>query len=325
MSESLILTHVTKTFHGAPPVRAVDDVTLTIRENEFFTLLGPSGCGKTTLLRLIAGLDRMDAGRITLSGKDITHAPAHQRPVNTVFQNYALFPHMTVEENVGFGPNMRGLKDGDAITNILRLVRMDDMRERKPDQLSGGQQQRVALARALVNRPKVLLLDESLSALDRALRQEMQDELKRLQHETKTTFVFVTHDQDEALSLSDRIAVMEHGRVTQVGTPRDIYDRPATRFIAGFVGACHFVPAARFFADVPGEIGLRPENVSLNGVNRPSAEGTVQGVSYRGAKTCYRIALTDGGTLEACTEEEKRVGDVVRAFIDPTRVIRCVA
>ncbi|MCY4286016.1 MAG: ABC transporter ATP-binding protein [Thiotrichales bacterium] len=232
---------VTKIFGSddSAEVTALDDVTVSIRENEFFTLLGPSGCGKTTLLRLIAGFDHPTRGEIRLHGEDISHLPPYQRRVNTVFQSYALFPHMTVAENIAFGPEMLGQPRAEVartVDEMLGLVRMEEFSARRPEQISGGQQQRVALARALAAHPRVLLLDEPLSALDLKLRKEMQIELKRLQHETGITFVFVTHDQEEALTMSDRIAVMNAGRILQIGAPREIYDHPAERFVANFIG-----------------------------------------------------------------------------------------
>ena len=229
---------------GGDIVRALDDVSLTIEENEFFTLLGPSGCGKTTLLRLIAGFEHPSGGHILLHGEDISPLPPYRRPVNTVFQNYALFPHLTVGDNVGFGLQMLGRPRGEidaTVGAMLRLVRMEELKNRKVGQISGGQQQRVALARALAPRPKVLLLDEPLSALDLKLRKEMQIELKRLQHETGITFIFVTHDQEEALTMSDRLAVMNGGRLLQIGSPHEIYDRPQNRFVANFIGETNFL------------------------------------------------------------------------------------
>jgi spermidine/putrescine transport system ATP-binding protein len=231
---------------GAAAVRALDGVSLDIRRGEFFTLLGPSGCGKTTLLRLIAGFEQPSAGSLRIGGAEVAGLGPNRRPVNTVFQNYALFPHMTVAENVSFGLRMQGRPRAEVqatTAEMLRLVRMEAMADRRPSQISGGQQQRVALARALAPRPRVLLLDEPLSALDLKLRKEMQGELKRLQAETGITFVFVTHDQEEALTMSDRIAVMSAGRILQVGTPEEIYDRPADRFVADFIGETNFLPA----------------------------------------------------------------------------------
>ena len=229
---------------GDGKVVALNRVSLVIRENEFFTLLGPSGCGKTTLLRMIAGFEYQDEGNILLYGDDIANLPPFRRPINTVFQSYALFPHMTVSENIGFGLKMLGQSKPEITTRVsemLKLVQMEELKDRRISQISGGQQQRVALARALAPRPKVLLLDEPLSALDYKLRKEMQIELKRLQNETGITFIFVTHDQEEALTMSDRIAVMDKGNVLQIGSPREIYHRPADRFVASFIGESNFL------------------------------------------------------------------------------------
>ena len=226
-------------------VTAVDRMNLTIRRGEFFSLLGPSGCGKTTTLRMIAGFDLPDSGQILLDGKDVTHLPPFQRRVNTVFQNYALFPHLNVFENVAFGLRRKRLPEdqiAQKVEWILGLVRLNGMERRQINQLSGGQQQRVAVARALVNEPEVLLLDEPLAALDQKLRREMQFELKRLQKEMKITFVLVTHDQEEALTMSDSVAVLSTGHVEQVGNPKDVYNTPTTRFVADFIGAANFLP-----------------------------------------------------------------------------------
>src|SRR5437870_4040147 len=231
------LVGVSKRFGG---VNAVDDVSLEIAEGEFFSLLGPSGCGKTTTLRMIAGFETPDEGRIVLDGQDVTSVPANRRPVNMVFQQYALFPHMSIYDNVAFGLKVKRVprsEHRDRIQQILRVVELEGLERRRPRQLSGGQQQRVALARALVNRPAALLLDEPLGALDVNLRKQMQLELKRIQTGLGTTFVYVTHDQEEALAMSDRIAVMNGGRVEQVGSPREIYDRPRTAFVADFIGS----------------------------------------------------------------------------------------
>jgi len=265
---AISIEQVSKTFGGgADMVRAVDDVSLAIRRNEFFTLLGPSGCGKTTLLRLIAGFEHPTHGKLLLEGVDISALPPYQRPVNTVFQNYALFPHMTVAQNIGFGLEMLGRPKAEIASTVdamLKLVRMEELKNRRTSQISGGQQQRVALARALAPRPKVLLLDEPLSALDFKLRKDMQIELKRLQSETGITFVFVTHDQEEALTMSDRIAVMAKGKVLQVGSPRDIYDRPAERFVANFVGDTNFLSAEMgSFVASTGSVRL-PSGVTLS-------------------------------------------------------------
>jgi len=224
---------------------AVDDVGFAVARGEFFSLLGPSGCGKTTLLRLVAGFEDATAGTIRLDGRDVHGVPPYRRPVNTVFQNYALFPHLTVFENVAFGPRIRRRPAADVerrVRAMLDVVRLGDLAARRPSQLSGGQRQRVALARALVNDPSALLLDEPLSALDLALRREMQGELKRIQREVGVTFVFVTHDQEEAITLSDRVAVLRAGRLEQVGTPQAVYDAPATAFVARFIGIANLLP-----------------------------------------------------------------------------------
>ena len=225
-------------------VTAVDDVTLQIYDGEFFSLLGPSGCGKTTTLRMIAGLELPSSGSVLIHGQEMAQEPAYRRPVNTVFQRYALFPHMTVYDNVAFGLRMKQVAKDEVrqrVDDVLKLVRLDAMGQRKPGQLSGGQQQRVALARALVNNPEVLLLDEPLGALDLKLRQAMQDELKRIQQTVGITFIYVTHDQEEALTMSDRIAVMNDGRVLQVDTPYELYEDPESRFVANFIGETNFL------------------------------------------------------------------------------------
>lgn len=252
MNESVVLDGVVKT-HG--PVVAVDHVSLSIQSGEFFSILGPSGSGKTTVLRLIAGLDRPDQGEILIQQRVVTSDPPHERPVNMVFQHYALFPHMSVFDNVAFGLKMRGERPSNiqkAVDDMLALVRLQGKENRLPGQLSGGEQQRVALARALVNRPVVLLLDEPLAALDQQLRQEMQGELKRLQREVKATFVCVTHQQDEALMLSDRVAVMHGGKLLQVGTPQEIYDQPVSSIVAKFIGLSNLLSGtiARFDGEV---------------------------------------------------------------------------
>lgn len=235
-SGSVELRSLTKRYGDAV---AVDDISLTVQAGEFISLLGPSGCGKTTTLRLIGGFEFPDDGSIQISGKNVENLPPHKRPVNTVFQAYALFPHMKVADNVAYGLRLSGVPKaevGDRVSRALDMVRMTAFAARKPAQLSGGQQQRVALARALVNRPAVLLLDEPMSALDRKLREEMQVELKLLQQELGTTFIFVTHDQEEALSMSDRVAVMKDGRIEQIGTASSVYDSPESAFVAGFIG-----------------------------------------------------------------------------------------
>ncbi|MGK0716060.1 ABC transporter ATP-binding protein [Leucobacter sp. W1153] len=245
-SRELTISGARKTFITPEKthVNAIDDVSFTIKQGEFFVMLGPSGCGKTTLLRSIAGLDSLDGGEIHLGSTRIDQLAPHERPVNTVFQSYALFPHLTIAQNIAFGLEMEGRKKPEVdarVTEMLELVQLSDMANRKPTQLSGGQQQRVALARALAKQPQVLLLDEPLAALDLKLRRGMQSELKRLQRTTGITFVFVTHDQEEALSMGDRIAVFNQGRPEQIGTPEEIYEKPASRFVADFIGETNFV------------------------------------------------------------------------------------
>jgi spermidine/putrescine transport system ATP-binding protein len=315
---------VSKIFGGGQEaVRAVDDVSVAIRKNEFFTLLGPSGCGKTTLLRLIAGFEHPSKGRILLEGEDISALPPYRRPVNTVFQNYALFPHMSVAENIAFGLEMLGRPKSEVqstVSAMLKLVRMEELRDRRTSQISGGQQQRVALARALAPHPKVLLLDEPLSALDYKLRKDMQIELKRLQHETGITFIFVTHDQEEALTMSDRIAVMSKGRILQIGGPRDIYDRPSERFVANFIGDTNFLEAelkagANGFGTVvlpsgretraslpeggasPGRVSvvIRPEHAILTrDAGASMLKGKLENIVYFGTDTHYHLKLASG-------------------------------
>jgi spermidine/putrescine transport system ATP-binding protein len=320
------IRNVSKIFgSGNDRVIAVDDVSVAIRENEFFTLLGPSGCGKTTLLRLIAGFEHPTAGHILLHGEDISPLPPYKRPVNTVFQNYALFPHMTVAGNIGFGLEMLGRAKPDvaaAVDDMLQLVRMEELKQRRIGQISGGQQQRVALARALAPQPKVLLLDEPLSALDLKLRKEMQIELKRLQHETGITFVFVTHDQEEALTMSDRVAVISRGKILQIGTPRQIYDHPAERFVANFIGETNFLPAEILAvadgsatvrlpsgktvpATLPGQtdvmavgqasVVIRPEHAHLTrDLAQAALQGRLETIVYFGTDTHYTVRLAGG-------------------------------
>jgi spermidine/putrescine transport system ATP-binding protein len=332
---------VTKIFgEGASVVRALDDVSVTIRQNEFFTLLGPSGCGKTTLLRLIAGFDHPSAGTILLQGADISHLPPYQRSVNTVFQSYALFPHMTVAENIGFGLEMLGkpkVEVAGTVAAMLKLVRMEELRDRRTDQISGGQQQRVALARALAPKPKVLLLDEPLSALDYKLRKEMQIELKRLQNETRITFIFVTHDQEEALTMSDRVAVMNRGKILQIGSPREIYDHPAERFVADFIGDTNFLAAEvvsvdgrravlrlasgqEVGADLPDGMApggsvtaaIRPEHASL-AMAGGELRGELQNIVYFGTDTHYHVRLTDGAAFVVRTQNLRDSDETFRA------------
>ena len=282
-------------------VVAVDGVDLAIQAGEFFTLLGPSGSGKTTTLRLIAGFERPDEGRVELGGADVTDEPPYARDVNTVFQDYALFPHMTVAENVGYGLRVRGVPRRERrarVENVLGRMRLPGVGERKPIQLSGGQRQRVALARSLVNRPRVLLLDEPLGALDLKLRQEMQLFLKSLQQDLGTTFVYVTHDQDEALTMSDRLAVFDQGRIQQVGTPAEVYERPASAFVAGFVGVSNLLERnGRCFA-------VRPEKIRMTDAGAAPARGDhaetgrIRDVVYAGMVTRYVVELDGGGELQ---------------------------
>jgi putative spermidine/putrescine transport system ATP-binding protein len=281
-------------------VAAVDGVDLEIAPGEFFTLLGPSGSGKTTTLRLIAGFERPDTGLIELHGRDVTRAAPYERDVNTVFQDYALFPHMTVAENVGYGLRVKGVRKAERrarVDEALQLVRLPDVGGRKPVQLSGGQRQRIALARSLVNRPRVLLLDEPLGALDLKLRQEMQIELKRIQQEVGLTFVYVTHDQEEALTMSDRLAVFNRGRIEQLGAPAEVYERPATEFVAGFVGVSNVIERdGRRFT-------VRPEKIHMLETDEQTARGDtvesgrIRDVVYAGMFTRYVVELDSGGAL----------------------------
>ena len=277
-----------------PAVRALDDVDITIADNEFFTLLGPSGCGKTTLLRILAGFEHPTAGRVLLDGADIAALPPNKRPVNTMFQSYALFPHLTVARNVAFGLEMLDRARGEIdarVREMLALVRLPDLAGRRPAALSGGQQQRVALARALAPHPRVLLLDEPLSALDLKLRKEMQLELKRLQRKTGITFVLVTHDQEEALAMSDRIAVMSAGRVQQVGTPEEIYEQPGNRFVADFIGEANLLALTALGRPGAGWVALRPERMRLAPQGR--LRGRLVSSTYLGSDTLYEV---DAGT-----------------------------
>jgi len=342
------IDNVTKQFgEGAAAVQALRRVSLAIPEASFFTLLGPSGCGKTTLLRLIAGFELPTGGDIRLDGQSIGHLPPHHRPVNTVFQSYALFPHMTVARNIGFGLEMQGRKPSDVaatVNKMLTLVRMEEYAARRVDQLSGGQQQRVALARALAPHPKVLLLDEPLSALDLKLRKQMQGELKRLQAETGITFVFVTHDQGEALAMSDQIAVMSAGEVQQVGSPEAIYTRPRSAFVADFIGDTNIVPATllryegdraviRFaqgpelcanaasdaLAAGPVQVALRPETITLTDAADPAALmcGTVAESTYQGAATQLTVRLETGPEIRVEVTDPPSPGTRVGIACDP--------
>ncbi|WP_183189786.1 ABC transporter ATP-binding protein [Ancylobacter tetraedralis] len=342
---------------GPSALRALDNVSVSIRENEFFTLLGPSGCGKTTLLRMIAGFEYPTEGAILLHGEDIAGLPPFKRPINTVFQSYALFPHLSVWENVAFGLQMLGRPSaeiGPRVAEMLKLVHMEELAQRRTDQISGGQAQRVALARALAPAPKVLLLDEPLSALDYKLRKEMQIELKRMQSETGITFVFVTHDQEEALTMSDRIAVMSKGKVLQIGSPWDIYDKPAERFVADFIGETNFLTAEmvgigggtarvrlRSGIEIPATIAegytpgreativVRPEHARAVKTGGQLA-GKVENVVYFGTDTHIYIVLDEGGPFMVRQQNSRsqscgfEVGDRVGIDIaaDAAQVLR---
>ena len=295
------LESVTKAYGD---VVAVDDLALEVAPGEFFTMLGPSGSGKTTTLRLIAGFESPDEGRVLLNGADVTRQPPYARDVNTVFQDYALFPHMTIGENVAYGMKVKRVGRSERNTRTseaLELVRLGGLANRKPSQLSGGQRQRVALARAIVNRPQVLLLDEPLGALDLKLRQEMQIELKRIQQEVGITFVYVTHDQEEALTMSDRLAVFNAGRIEQVGTPAEVYEHPETEFVAGFVGISNVLE--RPVNGEPSRFTVRPEKIRIleeHEAAEPVAHsetGRIRDVLYIGMVTRYSVELDEGGVL----------------------------
>jgi spermidine/putrescine transport system ATP-binding protein len=311
-------------------VVAVDHINLEVEDGEFFSLLGPSGCGKTTTLRMIGGFEEPTSGLIELSGQDVTWLPPYKRNVNTVFQNYALFPHLSIYENVAFGLRRKAVRESEVKTRVremLALVELAGFERRKPSQISGGQAQRVALARALINRPGVLLLDEPLGALDLKLRKQMQVELKRIQQEVGITFIYVTHDQEEAMTMSDRIAVMNKGRYEQLGDPESLYERPQTRFVAGFLGVSNLlpgtvvdrtgergtiklsdgshvhVPAASLNGATDIDIGVRPEKIRLQageaavGAGRNSLVGTIRDASYLGVSTNYIVETRDGASL----------------------------
>jgi spermidine/putrescine transport system ATP-binding protein len=338
-------------------VRAVDGVSIDVQAGEFFSLLGPSGCGKTTTLRMIGGFEMPTAGRILLRGRDITHDPPDKRPVNMVFQQYALFPHLDVAGNVGFGLRRRKVERAEITRRVgeaLELVRLQGYERRRPSELSGGQQQRVALARALVNRPTVLLLDEPLGALDLKLRRQLQIELKRIQAEVGITFVYVTHDQEEALTMSDRIAVMHAGRVEQLGTPEELYERPATRFVADFIGTTNLLIGSVESVDagsvvvrldsgdacrVAGsglrtgrtlELSIRPESIVLKRSNGTAPDDTgplraqVEQVAYLGGSVQYQVR-TDGGlsitVLASKTGERHPVGSDVDIAWSPDEAL----
>ena len=303
----------------------MDQVDLEIRDGEFFSLLGPSGSGKTTCLRMIAGFERPTAGRILLYGQDVSSLPPYERDINTVFQDYALFPHMTVDANIAYGPMIKGVSKTEQRTQVdamLDLVQLPGFGHRKPSQLSGGQRQRVALARALINHPKVLLLDEPLGALDLKLRQQMQVELKAIQKRVGITFIFVTHDQEEALTMSDRIAVFQEGTLLQVGTPSEIYERPQSAFVAGFVGTSNLVSGAVARRIIGSEetFSIRPEKIHLGSVSEAvgtdmyAVDGLVRDVVYLGLFTRYVVEIDGGSDLIVVAQNLKTTSmDVLSA------------
>ena len=321
---------------------AVDHITIDVKDGEFFSLLGPSGCGKTTTLRMIGGFEQPTSGLIELQGQDVTWLPSYKRNVNTVFQSYALFPHLTIEENVAFGLRRKKVKDAEVkrrVKEMLELVELPGFDKRKPNQISGGQAQRVALARALINRPAVLLLDEPLGALDLKLRKQMQVELKRIQREVGITFIYVTHDQEEAMTMSDRIAVMNRGKYEQLGDPESLYERPQTRFVAGFLGVSNLlkgdldgtadgfalvkladdtrlrVPAALVDGQTEIEVGIRPEKIRMNRTAEaiPAASnqipGTVRDVSYVGVSTQYIVEGKSGLPMTVYEQNVERTSN----------------
>ena len=302
-------------------VKAVDGVDLDINPGEFLTLLGPSGSGKTTVLRMIAGFETPDSGSVKLNGKDITYLPPYERDVNTVFQDYALFPHMDVISNIEYGLRVKGVEKKERREKALKAldqIRLSGYENRKPNQLSGGQRQRVALARALVNRPSVLLLDEPLGALDLKLRQQMQIELKELQREVGITFIFVTHDQEEALTMSDRIAVFDKGKIQQLDNPSTIYERPSNEFVAGFVGISNLISgkAAEEIIGKAGTFTVRPEKIQLGKMTGQvrSAEGTIKEVEYLGPSTRFLVELDAGVTLMALRQNTHETSLEVEAL-----------
>jgi len=338
-SNVIVLDHVSKRYGDFV---AVHDANFSIASGEFFAMLGPSGCGKTTTLKMIAGFEQPTAGRVMLDGVDVSDVPPYKRNVNTVFQQYALFPHMTVFDNVAFGPRSKKVDESRiraSVMEMLEIVRLSDFAQRKPSQLSGGQQQRVALARALVNYPSALLLDEPLAALDLKLREAMQIELKRIQREVGISFIFVTHDQGEALTMSDRIAVMSQGHVEQIGTPQDIYRSPASLFVAGFIGSANLLPGTFQHYDgadavvalkagstirVAGQAGthaiganvsvmLRPERLQLSEHADPqgqSLQGTLTDLVFQGATARMIVRLADGTELNCLADSSARMPQI---------------
>ena len=349
MDNSFIdIVGVSKSFGG---VKAVDDISLSVHQGEFFSLLGPSGCGKTTLLRILGGLETPGSGRVMIDGQDITDMPAHLRPTNMVFQNYAIFPHLNVEQNVAYGLRQQKLSRDEQIEKVsaaLAMVKLEGFEKRGADEMSGGQKQRVALARALIKRPKVLLLDEPLGALDKKLREEMQIELRMLQQQVGITFVFVTHDQEEVLTLSDRVAVMGEGRILQMDSPRQIYERPKSREVADFIGQMNLLSGAvesvgdkvtvktPTLGDVCVEnndqdvavgdavtLAIRPENLKLRSASAPGAvRVTLAASAFWGHTTYYRVVVTgaEGKSLDVAQQDyngSERAGDEAWLGFDP--------
>ncbi len=324
-------------------VVALDDVSLDVGAGEFFALLGPSGCGKTTLMRLVAGFETADYGRVLLNGRDLYGEPPHKRPINMMFQSYALFPHLNVYENIAFGLKRQGKSAAETdarVRELLDIVQLSPFAARRIDQLSGGQRQRVALARALAPRPVLLLLDEPLGALDRKLREETQFQLKDIQRRLKTSFVIVTHDQDEALALADRIAVLRAGRVEQIGSPVEIYERPATRFVAGFVGETNMIEGrvesdggpvfVAPFGKIPlagcalpegarATLSLRPERIGLARAGDGGLSGVIENIAFRGERTSLRVAVDGQAALHVSSPQSGGFsrGDRVRLDISP--------
>ncbi|WP_420064024.1 ABC transporter ATP-binding protein [Microbacterium bandirmense] len=330
---SVSLQGLTKSFGEFTAVR---DLDLHVAPGEFLSMLGPSGSGKTTVLRIIAGFEEATAGRVLLSGKDVTRTPPHARDVNTVFQDYALFPHMSIADNVGYGLRVKGAGKAERaaqVTEALGRVRLDHVADRLPHQLSGGQRQRIALARALILRPQVLLLDEPLGALDKQLREQMQIELKQIQREVGITFIFVTHDQEEALTLSDRVAVFNNGRIEQIGSAREVYENPQTEFVARFLGLSNLI-AGDLAAELTGEartMSIRPERVRMQASDAPLGDGevgllgTISEIVYTGPATRFLVA-SDAG-VDVIAEQPNshrpggtapRRGDRVRVSWDPS-------
>jgi putative spermidine/putrescine transport system ATP-binding protein len=326
-SAAVRLDGVTKRYGD---VVAVDGIDLEVRDGEFFSMLGPSGSGKTTTLRMIAGFELPTTGRILLHGVDVSNQPPFVRDVNTVFQDYALFPHMTVGDNVAYGLVVRKVAKAERVRRVgeaLAMVRLTGYENRRPGQLSGGQRQRVALARALVNRPRVLLLDEPLGALDLKLREEMQIELKAIQQQVGVTFIYVTHDQEEALTMSDRLAVFNRGRIEQVGAPADVYERPRTPFVAGFVGTSNLLrgEVARAIVGETGTFTVRPEKIRLDAPDAPvgpdetSATGRIRSVVYLGPDTRYVVTL-DAGSELVVTQQNLTTSSTDALALDGTPV-----